>query len=67
MRMRSLHQETQGSQDALAHLVKPRSALPLLHGQFEPLGRIFCEECGHLAGKLCTVDRDIDLIVPNQA
>src|SRR5437868_5475450 len=49
------------------HFVIPRSALPLLHGQFKLLGRIFCEERGHVLGKLCAVDRDIDFIVPNQA
>ena len=61
-----LHHDTQGSQDALTHFDIPRSTLPLLHGQLKPLGRIFCEERGHLAGKLCTIDRDIDFIVPNQ-
>src|SRR5689334_11890296 len=54
------HHETQGSQDTLTHFVIPRSTLPSLHGQFKLLGRIFCEECGHLPGQLCTVDRDID-------
>src|SRR6266436_5599066 len=61
------HQETQGSQDALTHFVIPRSTLPLFHGQFKPLGRIFCEERGHLLGELCTVGRGIDFIVANQA
>src|SRR2546425_2816559 len=60
------HHDTQGSQDALTHFDIPRSTLPLLHGQFKSLGRIFCEERGHLLGQLCTVDRDIDFIVPNQ-
>ena len=60
------HHETQGSQDALTHFVIPRSTLPLLHGQFKPLSRIFCEERGHLAGKLFIVDCDIDFIVPDQ-
>jgi hypothetical protein len=62
-----LHHEAQGSQDALTHFVIPRSTLPLLHGQFKSLGRIFCEECRHVLGKLCTIDRDIDFIVPDQA
>src|SRR2546426_9757577 len=61
------HQEVQGSQDALTHLVIPRSTLPLLHGQLKPLGCIFCEERRHLAGKRCTEDRDIDFIVADQA
>jgi hypothetical protein len=43
-----------------------KHSLPLLHGQFKSLGRIFCEECRHLPGKLCAVDRDIDFIGPHQ-
>src|SRR5215469_2354737 len=62
-----LHHETQGSQDALTHFVIPRSTLPLLQGQLKSLSRIFCEERGHLPGKLCIVDRDINFIVPDQA
>jgi len=29
--------------------------------------RIFCEQRRHLPGKRCTLDRDIDFIVPDQA
>jgi hypothetical protein len=53
--------------EALTHFVIPRSTLPLLYRQFKPLSRIFCEEYGYLSGKLCTVDRGIDFIVPDQA
>ena len=42
------HHPVQGSQDALTHLGIPRSTLPLLHGQFKPLARGFCEERRHL-------------------
>ena len=58
----ALHQETQRSQDALTHFVIPRSALPLLHGQYKPPGRIFREERGHLPGKRFAEDRGIDFM-----
>ena len=61
------HQQAQGSQDTLTHFVIPRTALPLLSGQFEHLAGIFGEERRHLPGELRAVDPDIDFIVADQA